>query len=323
MSNDFTTVDDPLPASTALTPVAERARDYARHSKADNTRRAYTSDWRHFTAWCTAHERLDLPASPETICLYLSALAETAKSSTLTRRLSSISVAHQMAGYDPSPTRNVTVRTVLAGIRRKNGTAEEGKRPLLTEDLRRITAELDDDRQGIRDRALILIGFAGAFRRSELVALDIDDLEFNADGLVIQLKKSKTDQEGQGRRVGIPYGSNPQTCPIRAVKAWIEALGVTEGPIFRRIDRHGRILGRLSDRGVALIVKRLAGNVGFDPAVYAGHSLRSGLATAAAAAGVSERAIMAQTGHRSLTTLRRYIREGSLFLENAAARVGL
>jgi site-specific recombinase XerD len=312
------------PDDTALGPVAESAREYVRQAKASNTRRAYASDWRHFTAWCAGHGLAPLPASPDTVALYLSALAHAAKTSTIGRRVSSISQAHQMAGYDPPPTRHITVRTVLAGIRRTKGTAEAGKRPIVTEDLRRIVAELGDSGQGIRDRALLLVGFAGAFRRSELVGLDVGDLEFNPEGLVVNLKRSKTDQEGQGRKVGIPYGSNPQTCPIRAVKAWLEVLGVTEGPLFRRIDRHGRVFGeRLSDRGVALIVKRLAGQAGFDSAVYAGHSLRAGLATAAASAGVSERAIMAQTGHRSLTTLRRYIREGSLFLENAAAKVGL
>jgi integrase len=178
--------------------------------------------------------------------------------------------------------------------------------------------------QGTRDRALLLVGFAGAFRRSELVGLDIADLEFGRDGLVVTVRRSKTDQEGQGRRVGIPYGSHAETCPVRAAQEWVDLLDTTSGPLFRRIDRHGHIgAARLSDKAVALIIKRCARAAGLGAADLAGHSLRAGLATAAAAAGVSERAIMAQTGHRSLATVRKYIREGSLFLENAAGKVGL
>jgi len=169
-----------------------------------------------------------------------------------------------------------------------------------------------------------LVGFAGAFRRSELVGLDIGDLEFGRDGLVVTVRRSKTDQEGQGRRIGIPYGSHPETCPVRAAQYWGDVLDTASGPLFRRIDRHGHLgAGRLSDKAVALIIKRCARSAGLGSADLAGHSLRAGLATAAAAAGVSERAIMAQTGHRSLATVRKYIREGSLFLENAAGKVGL
>ena len=168
-----------------------------------------------------------------------------------------------------------------------------------------------------------MIGFAGAFRRSELVGLNIEDLEFNKNGLVVHLRRSKTDPEGQGRKVGIPYGSTPATCPVRAVEAWVEVLQRAEGALFRAVDRHGRIQPtRLTPQSVALVVKKLITKAGI-AGDYAGHSLRAGLATAAAAAGVPERAIMAQTGHRSLATLRKYIREGSLFLENAAAKVGL
>lgn len=196
MSDHAALVSNLEPENTALGPVAEGAREYVRQAKAANTRRAYASDWRHFTAWCATHQREPLPASPETVALYLSALAGSAKTSTLGRRVSSISQAHQMAGYDPPPTRHITVRTVLAGIRRTKGTAEEGKKPIVTEDLRRMAAELAEGRQGIRDRALLLVGFAGAFRRSELVGLDVGDLEFNPEGLVVNLKRSKTDQEG-------------------------------------------------------------------------------------------------------------------------------
>jgi integrase len=177
---------------------------------------------------------------------------------------------------------------------------------------------------GERDRALLLVCFAGAFRRSELVSLDVADVSFTRDGLVIRLRRSKTDQEGEGRTIGIPYGSRPMTCPVRALKEWLDFSGITAGPLFRPVNRHGQVLAtRLSDRGVARVVQRAAAAAGLDPTDVAGHSLRAGLATSAAAAGVSERAIMAQTGHKSLPMVRRYIRDGSLFIENAAAGVGL
>jgi site-specific recombinase XerD len=311
----------------AESPVTRKALEktdaYIQEAKAANTRRAYRSDWQDFAAWCGAANRCALPADPPTVALYLTTLAEVARVSTLTRRLSSISQAHQAASHS-SPTQEVLVRTVMAGIRRVKGTAQAGKRPLSVEDLRKMTAKLPDTVQGIRDRAVLLLGFAGAFRRSELVALDGDDLVFTGDGLTVTIRRSKTDQEGEGRKVGIPYGSNPKTCPIRAMKAWLDRIEGAPGAVFCPINRHGQFgKGRLTPQGVAIIVKRWTGQAGLGSLDYAGHSLRAGLATAAAAAGVSERAIMAQTGHKSLTTVRKYIREGSLFLENAAARVGL
>jgi integrase len=179
----------------------------------------------------------------------------------------------------------------------------------------------------VRDRALLLVGFAGAFRRSELVSLDVADVAdvvFNRDGLVVTLRRGKTDQEGVGRKVGLPFGSNPLTCPVRALRAWLDVAAIARGPIFRPVDRHAHISDtKLTDQSVALIVKRCAKAPGLDWERYAGHSLRSGLATAAAMADVSERAIMAQTGHKSLPMVRRYIRDGSLFRRNAAGAVGL
>ena len=215
------------------------------------------------------------------------------------------------------------IRQLMKGIRRTLGTAQTGKSPVQVEHLRKIMAGLDAEPPlDGRDRALLLIGFAGAFRRSELVSLNVEDLEFNENGLVIHLRRSKTDPEEQGRKVGIPYGSTPATCPVRAVKAWMAVLHQTgEGPLFRAVDGHGRIHPlRLMRQSLALVVKKRTAKEGIE-GDYAGHSLRAGLATAAA--GVPEHAIMAQTGHRSLATLRKYIREGSLFLENAAAKVGL
>jgi site-specific recombinase XerD len=310
-------------SDSVLLLIRGKAEDYFRAAQSSNTRRAYAADWRDFSRWCAATGVASLPAAPETLVLYLSARADSVKSGTLTRRLSAIRQAHQAAGCE-SPTQHLAVGKLMAGIRRQKGTAQSRKRPLLTEDIRRLIAPLGDRLLELRDRALILAGFAGAFRRSELASLDVEDLEFTREGLVATIRRSKTDPEGQGRKVGLPYGSNPGTCPVRALKAWLEALGSDEGPVFRTVNRHGHLSSRrLTPQSVALIVKRLAGRAGLEAADLAGHSLRSGLATAAASAGVPERAIMAQTGHRSLTTLRKYIREGSLFVENAAAKVGL
>lgn len=312
------------PAAVALGTLAARARDYAGQAKAPNTLRAYRSDWGHFTAWCAEHGLESLPAAPETVALYLTQLAEAGrKASTLQRRLSAISQAHQAAGQ-ASPTQHAAVRATWAGIRRALGTAAAGKAPALTETVRAMVGALPDTLGGLRDRALLLLGFAGAFRRSELVGLNVEDLSVTGAGLVVTLRRSKTDQEGTGRPVGIPYGSSADTCPVRAVQAWCAAAGITSGPLFRAVNRHGQVAaGRLSDKAVALVVKRAAAAAGLDPQHYAGHSLRAGLATSAAAAGVSERAIMRQTGHTSERMVRRYIRDGSLFRDNAAAAVGL
>jgi integrase len=183
---------------------------------------------------------------------------------------------------------------------------------------------LPDGLIGSRDRTLLLIGFAGAFRRSELVALNRDAVEITGDGLVITIKRSKTDQEGAGRKIGLPYAAHKETCPVRSLQEWLERSAITDGPLLRPINRHGHMAeGRLSSAAVGEIVKRHATAVGLDPTKFSGHSLRSGLATSAAAAGASERSIMAQTGHRSVNMVRRYIRDGSLFRENAAAVVGL
>ena len=176
---------------------------------------------------------------------------------------------------------------------------------------------------GKRDRALLLVGFAGAFRRSELVSLDVADVAFDPNGLTIRLRRSKTDQEGEGRKVGLPYGSNLATCPVRALQEWLHVAAITNGALFVGINRHGTPQGRLSACAVALIVKKVVAAAGLNPDLYAGHSLRAGLATSAAMAGVSERSIMAQTGHKSVMMVRRYIRDGSLFRENAAAGIGL
>ncbi len=329
MSTEITIVEvveaeNHLPAiSEELKQAGKQARAYVEQARAANTLRGYRADWNHFTAWCAQHDLVPLPAAPETVALYLTMLADTHKCSTLQRRLSSISQAHQAAGH-ATPTQEAIVRATWAGIRRVKGTAYEGKAPTLTADIRRMVDTLPPTPTGIRDRALLLLGFAGAFRRSELVSLTRSDIIIATEGITVTLRRSKTDQEGQGRKIGIPYGSKPHTCPVRSLQAWLNVANIEAGPLFRPINKHGHILPRaLSDRSVALIVQKTARAAGLDAAQYAGHSLRAGLATSAAQAGVSERAIMQQTGHANVNMVRRYIREGSLFRENAASEVGL
>ncbi len=243
----------------------------------------------------------------------------------VTRRLTSIARVHEMAGHvSPATMRHAVVSETLKGIRRTLGTAQKGKLPLLTADLQKVLAHLPGNLHGVRDRALLLVGFAGAFRRSELAGLEAGQVEFNSDGLVIALGRSKTDQEGEGTSVAIPFGSHHATCPVRALSKWLEASGISSGPLFRGVNRHGRVSeNRLHANSIGGIVKQACQAAGYNAREFAGHSLRAGLATQAAANGVSERLIMRQTRHRSVATLRRYIREGSLFRENAAAKVGL
>jgi integrase len=303
--------------------IAADARDYVAASRAENTTRVYRTGWAQFTAWCDAHGVTPLPASAETVAFYMTDLARTAKPATIDARLAAISSAHRAAGYD-SPTKQEAVRLVRRGVRRTLGTAQRRVRPVTVPELRTMLEGLGIDPAGCRDRALLLLGFAGALRRSELVGLEVADVTEGADGLTVHLRRSKTDQEGAGRTVGIPFGSNPATCPVRAWRAWLVVSGITEGPAFRPVDRHGHIgLTRLSGQAVALVMKRHAARVGLDPGEVAGHSLRAGLATSAAAVGVPERVIANQTGHKGTAMLRRYIREGSLFRENAASAVGL
>jgi len=299
-------------------PISDQTRDFLAASKAARTVRAYRSDLRHFEAWCEDRPCQSLPAAPETVADYIAALAEAGMASaTVTRRLSAISQAHKMAGFE-SPTQTQLVRMTAAGIRRKLGIAPRQARPILVVDLRAMLASVPDDLRGLRDRALLLVGFAGGMRRSELVGLDVADVMEEKEGLRLNIRRSKTDQEGLGREIGIVRGRHPLTDAVAALAEWVEAAGIEEGPIFREVDRGDRVGSeRLSDRAVARIVKGAAGRVGIDPATVSGHSLRSGLATSAAAAGAPERAIMRTTGHRSEAMVRRYIRAGSIFTESA------
>jgi len=304
-------------------PSLEQVREYIRASKAESTLRGYQSDWRHFCAWCEAHNLGPLPAASETVASYIAGCADHLKVGSIQRRLNAIAEAHKAVGLE-SPTHSAIVANTMKGIRRTLGTAAAQKTAALTDDIRAMVDATDTGIIGVRDRALILLGFAGAFRRSELVGLDVEDCAFGKDGLTVTLRRSKTDQQGAGRKIGIPYGSNPETCPVRVLQTWLELAAIADGPVFRSISRHGHLRpGRLSGIDVARIVKKLAERAGLDAARYAGHSLRAGHATSAAIAGASERSIMNQTGHRSVQMVRRYIRDGSLFRENSAGKLGL
>jgi integrase len=308
------------PGTTGLSrDLLDSVRDGLADAISPATRRAYQSDWRSFAAWCSERGTSALPAHPATVAAYLRHVEGAGRRvSTISRALASISEGHKAAGHD-SPRSSVVVRKTLQAIRRRLGVAPVQKSPILADQLRRMLSALGTDLQGLRDRALLLVGFAGAFRRSELVALDVRDLRFIEEGLEIILRRSKTDPEGAGRTVGIPYGSTAKVCPVRALQAWLEAAQVAKGRVFRSVSRDGKLGAAASDKAVARAVKRAARLAGLDPSQFSGHSLRAGLATAAAKAGKSERAIMKQTGHRSVAMVRRYIRDADLFSDNASA----
>lgn len=315
--------DSDATAIATLAAATERARQYLDQSKAANTLRAYSADWRDVEAWCASVGRPALPATPETVALYISDLAASSRVSTIRRRLTTIRKAHAVENL-PDPTRHPLVHDVLDGIKRELGVLQRGKTPLLLRDIQRMIEGCDDAITGVRDRAILLLGFSGAFRRSELAALGVESLSFPGEGLVVFLARSKTDQEGQGVKKAIPYGAHPATCPVRAVREWLDVLGVSSGPVFRRVYADGRIgTAALSDRSVALIVKKRALEAGLDPSRFAGHSLRSGFATQAAISGASERSILRQGNWASEKMARRYIRDANLFRDNAAGQIGL
>jgi site-specific recombinase XerD len=310
---------------TALGSLVDRARQFADNSKAKNTVRAYQADWEHFTAWCAAHSLPCMPASPGTIALYITDLTSGCKVATITRRLAAISKVHQAGGHEsPCAMKHAVVKETLDGIKRTMGTAQDCKAALLTDNLRSLMKAIPDSLIGKRDAALLLLGFAGGFRRSELVALTLADVEFCEDGAKVTLRRSKTDQEGQGRVVGVPFGSNLQLCPVRTLRHWLTAAGIGDGPLFRGVDRHGNVASSaLTDQMVGRVLKQYCALVGLAVATFGAHSLRAGMATQAAINGASERSIMRQTGHKSTAMVRRYIRDSELFRDNAAGRLGL
>jgi site-specific recombinase XerD len=329
-----------LPAPIGLMAFADRAREYADQARAASTRRAYGNDVRSFTVWCNSKGFEALPAHPSVVLSYLTDHVTTLKVTTLQRHLAAVREWHAAAGY-VLDTASPAFRNAWRGLKRRHGQPTAKKRPLMTVDLRRAVVMLPDTLTGIRDRALLLVGFAAALRRSELAGLEIAPraeggwIEEMSDGLVIHLGRSKTDQQGEGAEIGVPYGSNPETCPVRSYRAWIKASGLKEGAAFRAINRHGQIANdAITDRTVARIVQRsveaaaLAG--GSTPeeaaklaAAYSGHSLRSGLATSAAANDAPGYAIQKQLRHKRFDTTSGYIRSGQLFKQNPAGMAGL
>lgn len=310
----------------SLNKLHESAEELLLASKSKATAKAYQSDWQHFEQWSDANDRSPLPASAETIILYLTTLHDRGlKISTIRRRVATISQAHQHVGHE-TPTRDRRVRAVLQGVARKSNYPPVKKKAIGISEVRAMVAACDiATLKGKRDRALVLLGFVSAMRRSELVGLDVDDLEFVHDeGVIVHLRRSKTDQESHGRLIGLPIGRHPETCPVMALKSWLQASSITEGPVWRPINRHGGLRdGRLTDHAVATIVKRLAQAAGLDPNLYSGHSLRSGFATSASRAGAPETVIARQTGHRSIRMLREYVQAGNVLTENAARYLDL
>jgi site-specific recombinase XerD len=323
----------PAPLLT-LEELAGRAQDFARATRAPATLRAYRADWTDFTTWCGAAGQTALPASPQTVGLYLAARSERLKVASLRRRLSAIAVAHKLAGLHLD-LKHPAVSEVLAGIRRQLGSRSVAKTALSPDDLRRVLQKLPHTLAGTRDRALLLVGFAGAFRRSELAALDLVDIKLNTQGAAILIRRSKTDQAGIGETIGIPR-SRRVTCPVAALEQWISALvavnrpvvavgpgEIAAEPLFRVIWKGSRLGERLTGDGVSRIIKRAVARVGLDPALYAGHSLRSGFCTAAAAGGADLALIMQQSRHRSVEVARRYVQAGKIFSNPASKAVGL
>ena len=284
-----------------------------KNSKAKNTVRAYDSDFKDFTLFCNKNGLQNLPTEPKILSIYLTYLSKKCKFSTLKRRIASIKIVHKMKGHYLDSKHPIIMENLL-GIKRINGSYQKSKKPLLINDLKHILNVIDEkenkEYKRIRNKSLILLGFSGGFRRSELVSLEYDDLEFVSEGLKIFIKRSKTDQVGEGSVKAIPYFSNNEYCPVIKLQDWIKYKNIRDGKIFD-----------ISDKSVSLIIKKYALLAGLDPNKYGGHSLRSGFATSAAEAGAEERNIMAMTGHKTTQMVRRYIQEGNLFKNNALNKI--
>ena len=304
-----------LPA--ALGPDIAAAVDLAKAEKAASTRKAYGTDFRIFREWCDARGVPSLPAAPETVAAYLAAHASTSKASTLGRRIAAIRYAHRLAGH-AIPTDAEGVKATMRGIRRTYGSARVRKAPAVAGKMLGMVATAPDKLAGLRDRALLLVGFGGALRRSELVALDVADIQETETGLLVTIRGSNTDQERAGATVAIARGD--VACPAKALQEWLDAAGIEAGPIFRPIDKGGTVRdSRLTDRSVANIVKAYAKRAGFDASTFSGHSLRAGFLTSAAGKGASIFKMMDVSRHKSVDTLRGYVRDAELFKDHAGA----
>lgn len=299
----------------------ERLRAYMSAEKSQATRRAYQSDWKGFVAWCEEKGAEPLPARVETICAFLVHQVERGlKASSVSRSFAAIRYAHKLANVDSLPTDSEAVRAVLCGIRRSKGTRPEQKAPATAEIVKTMITHCPTTLAGLRDKAILLLGFAGAFRRSELSALTLDDLEFVKEGLRVHVRRSKTDQAGQGFAKPIIHGATPSTCPVVAITAWIKAARIENGFLFRRLSKGERVEAEsLSGYSIGVIVKDYAAKVGLDPETIGGHSLRAGFCTSAAMAGADAFKIMDVTGHKSVQTLRGYVRRADEFRNHAGS----
>jgi len=295
-------------------------------SKANNTVRAYKSDFNDFGTFCAQNGFKSLPSDPKVVSLYLTHLStKDAKMSTLKRRLVSIGVIHKIKGYYLDTKHPAIIENIM-GIKRRKGSVQKSKKPILVNNLKTIINIIDqqdkEEIKRLRDRSIILIGFSGGFRRNELVSLDYDDLDFVPEGLKITLRRSKTDQFGEGLTKALPYFDNSQYCPVVSLKNFLHLSKINSGPVFRRFSKGSKLLeNRLTDQTVALLIKEYLNLAGIDSKNYSGHSLRSGFATSAAESGVEERNIMAMTGHKSSEMVRRYIKEANLFKNNALNKI--
>jgi site-specific recombinase XerD len=304
-----------LPAALGVDFAA--AVDLAKAEKALSTRKAYGTDFRLFKVYCDAKGVSALPASPESVAAYIAAEAQTSKPSTIGRRVAAIRYAHKLAGLE-TPTDAEGVKATMRGIRRTFGGARNKKTPAVAAKMHSMVATAPEGLAGLRDRALLLLGFAGAFRRSELVALDVADIAETETGLLVTIRGSKTDQERQGETIAIARGDI--ACPVKALRAWLDAAGIEGGPLFRPINKAGAVAAsRLSCRSVANFVKAYADRAGFDGKMFSGHSLRSGFLTSAAGNGASIFKMMDVSRHKSVDTLRGYVRDAELFKDHAGA----
>ena len=295
-------------------------------SKANNTVRAYKSDFNDFGKFCAQNGFKSLPSDPKIVSLYLTHLsAKDAKMSTLKRRLVSIGVIHKLKGHYLDTKHPAIIENIM-GIKRRKGSVQKSKKPILINYLKQIINIIDEQKKEeikkFRDRSIILIGFSGGFRRNEIVSLDYDDLDFVPEGLKINIKRSKTDQFGEGFTKALPYFDSSKYCPVVSLKNWLEISRITAGPLFRKFVKGSKLAeNRLTDQTVALLIKEYLNLAGIDSKNYSGHSLRSGFATSAAESGVEERSIMAMTGHKSTEMVRRYIKEANLFKNNALNKI--
>ena len=295
-------------------------------SKANNTVRAYKSDFNDFGLFCAQNGFKSLPSEPKIVSLYLTHLStRNIKMSTLKRRLVSIGVIHKLKGHYLDTKHPIIIENIM-GIKRRKGSIQKGKKPLLIKSLKMIINVIDEynklDIVKLRDRSIILMGFSGGFRRSEIVSLDYDDLDFVSEGLKINLKRSKTDQFGEGSLKGLPYFDNTKYCPVLSLKNWIQVSNINSGPLFRRFSKNSKLLEkRLSDQTIALLIKKYLKLAGIENKNFSGHSLRSGFATSAAESGAEERSIMAMTGHKSSEMVRRYIKDANIFKNIALNKI--